>query len=397
MILLIIIPVYILVNLYILHRVHKWLTACSRHFNSKWFVVPYIVLYAVFALSLLFAFLLPSSDLQVFVKKTSNYWLGTFAYILMFVLAADIIRLILKRIPGKLHNFLFSKPGYVFAGLLLSCLIAGFSIYGSVHARFIKTKPYEVTIDKSCGTREELKIVLAADLHLGYNVGNRQMKQMVAKINRQNPDIVLIAGDIFDNEYEAVQNPDQIAQTLSQIKSTYGTYGVFGNHDVTERLLGGFSVASAESELRDSRFEEFARDAQINILDDEVLCIDDSFYLAGRMDALKPGDGTTNRMSPDEILKNLDKDKPIIVMEHEPVQLQELADAGADMQLCGHTHDGQLFPGNLTINLFWENACGYLKKDQMHSIVTSGVGVWGPAMRVGTDSEICTITVKFTS
>ena len=76
-------------------------------------------------------------------------------------------------------------------------------------------------------------------------------------------------------------------------------------------------------------------------------------------------------------------------------QLEELEAAGADMQLCGHTHDGQMFPGNLTIKLMWENACGYLKKGNLHSIVTSGVGVWGPAMRVGTDCEICPITVHF--
>lgn len=395
MILFLIIPVYILVNLYILHRIHKWLKACSRHFHSKWFVVPFISIYAFLALSLLFAFLLPSGGLQVFIKRLSNYWLGTFMYILLFILAADILRLILKHIPGRLHNFLFSKPGYVFVGIFLTCLIGGFSIHGLLHAHYIKVNPYEVTVDKTCVGHEDLKVVLVADLHLGYSVGNQQMKQMVKKINQQNPDLVLIAGDIFDNEYEALQHPDAIAETLAQIKSTYGTYGVFGNHDVKERLLGGFSVASSDNDIRDSRFEEFAAKAGIHILDDEVVCIDDSFYLVGRKDAHKPGDGTNNRMEPSEILSGLDNSKPILVMEHQPRQLQELADAGADMQLCGHTHNGQIFPGNLTIHLFWENACGYLQKGNLHSIVTSGVGVWGPAMRVGTDSEICTITVHF--
>lgn len=93
--------------------------------------------------------------------------------------------------------------------------------------------------------------------------------------------------------------------------------------------------------------------------------------------------------------RSLDKAKPIIVLEHQPKQLEELERAGADMQLCGHTHDGQMFPGNLTVKLMWENACGYLKKGNLHSIVTSGVGVWGPAMRVGTDCEICPITIHF--
>lgn len=395
MILFLVIPIYILLNLYILHRVHKWLTACSRIFHSKWFVIPYITVYTLLALSLLFAFLLPTSGFQVFVKRVSNYWLGSFLYILLFVMIADILRIILKRVPGKLHDFLFSKLGYVFVGILLTTLVAGLSVYGSFHAKVVQVNPYEVTIEKSCAGREELKVVLLADLHLGYNYGKREISRVVEKVNEQKADLILLAGDIFDNEYEAVQQPDMIAQELAQMKSTYGTYGVFGNHDVTERLLGGFSVPSDKNDLRDSRFEEFAKKAKITILDDEVVSIDDAFYLVGRMDASKPGDGTKNRKTPEEILDGLDKTKPILVMEHQPKQLQELADAGADMQLSGHTHDGQIFPGNLLINLFWENASGYLQKDQLHSIVTSGVGVWGPAMRVGTDSEICPITIHF--
>jgi len=395
MILFLIIPVYILLNLYILHRVHKWLTACSGHFHSKWFVIPYITVYTLLALSLLFAFLLPSCGLQIFIKKLSNYWLGSFLYILLFIMIADILRIVLKHIPGKLHDYLFSRIGYIFVGILLTSLVAGFSIYGSFHAKVIKVHPYEVTIEKSCANRNELKVVLLADLHLGYNYGKREISRMVTKVNAQNPDLVLIAGDIFDNEYDAVQDPERIAEKLSEMKSTYGTYGVFGNHDVSERLLGGFSVSLDADEVRDSRFDTFAEKANITILDDESVCIDDAFYLVGRMDASKPGDGTKNRMTPEEILKDLDKSKPILVMEHQPKQLQELSDAGADMQLCGHTHDGQLFPGNLLIGLMWENPCGYLQKGNLHSIVTSGVGVWGPAMRTGTDSEICPITIHF--
>lgn len=395
MILILIIPIYIALNLYILHRVHRWLTACSKRFHSRWFVVPYISIYSLLALSLLFAFLLPTSGLQVLVKRISNYWLGTFLYILMFIATADILRLILKRIPGRIHNFFFSKAGYVFVGILLTGLVGGISAYGIVHSNVVKVNPYEVTIQKKCDGHKELKVVLVADLHLGYSVGDRQMQRMVKKINEQKADLVVFAGDIFDNEYEALQNPDQIAKTLAGIKSTYGSYGVFGNHDVTERLLGGFSVPSKEKEVRDPRFEEFAKKAGIQILDDEVTMVDDAFYLVGRKDAQKPGDGTTDRMTPEEILTGLDQSKPILVLEHQPKQLEELEAAGADMQLCGHTHDGQMFPGNLTIKLMWENACGYLKKGNLHSIVTSGVGVWGPAMRVGTDCEICQITIHF--
>ena len=87
--------------------------------------------------------------------------------------------------------------------------------------------------------------------------------------------------------------------------------------------------------------------------------------------------------------------KPVLVMDNQPKQLQELADAGADIDLSGHTHDGQVFPGNLLLRLFWENPCGILKKGEMYSCVTSGIGVWGPAMRVGTDSEILMLHLTF--
>lgn len=83
------------------------------------------------------------------------------------------------------------------------------------------------------------------------------------------------------------------------------------------------------------------------------------------------------------------------MLDHEPRELQELAEAGVDLDLCGHTHDGQMFPGNLITSLSWENSCGYLKKGEMHNIVTSGVGVFGPNMRVGTKSEICGVEVRF--
>ena len=103
------------------------------------------------------------------------------------------------------------------------------------------------------------------------------------------------------------------------------------------------------------------------------------------------------RKTPAQLTQKLDKDKTIIVIDHQPKELQDIADAGVDLDLCGHTHDGQTFPGNFTGKFLWENPCGYLQKGSMHNIVTSGSGVWGPAMRVGTDSEICTINLIFSN
>ena len=111
---------------------------------------------------------------------------------------------------------------------------------------------------------ENLHIVLAADLHLGYNVGCYQMKKMVDKINRQEPDLVVIAGDIFDNEYEALDNPDRLASILRGIKSKYGVYACYGNHDIQEETLAGFTFGDKnEKKVSDVRVDEFLEDADI--------------------------------------------------------------------------------------------------------------------------------------
>ena len=391
MILLIIIPVYISLNLYILHRVHKWLTACSERFHSGKFAVPYIVIYSLLALSLLFAFLLPSSELQVLVKRISNYWLGTFAYILIFIAVADILRLVLKKIPGKIHDFFFSKVGYVFVGILLTALIGGISAYGIVHSNIVKVKPYEVTIRKNCGDNRDLKVVLVADLHLGYSVGNGQMQRMVKKINDQNADLVVFAGDIFDNEYDAIYEPDRVADLLAGLKSRYGTYACYGNHDLDEKILAGFTFETKEERVADRRFGEFLDRAKIHLLEDDVVCIDDAFYLAGRKDPDRIRKTQETRDTPSELLTGLDQSLPVFVIDHQPSELTELAEAGADLDLGGHTHDGQLFPGNILTGLMWENACGMKKVGDMYSIVTSGVGLWGPPMRIGTKAEVVII------
>ena len=141
--------------------------------------------------------------------------------------------------------------------------------------------------------------------------------------------------------------------------------------------------------------DAFLEAAGIKLLQDNSVLIDDSVYIYGRADSRHPGRGISKRKTPEQIMDSLDSSKPVIVIAHEPDELGELSDAGVDVDLCGHTHDGQMFPGNLTTALVWENSYGYLNKNGMHNIVTSGVGIFGPDMRVGTIAEVCPITIKF--
>lgn len=354
------------------------------------------LLYSFFAFSMLIAFLLPAGRLQRVMKLIGNYWLGTLAYIILTVAAADMIRFPLKRIHRLPQEKIRSKKTFVISGAVCIALISTVSLWGFVNANIIRTTDYKVSIPKKAGSLKSLNIVLLADLHLGYNIGCIQMEQMVKKVNVQNPDIIIIAGDIFDNEYEALDNPDRLISILKKMKSKYGVYAVYGNHDIQEKILAGFTFGKkSDKKVSDIRMDQFLEKAGIKLLRDQGVLVDQSFYLYGRPDYERLGRGITRRKTPKEITQSLDKTKPIIVIDHEPRELKELSDAGVDLDLCGHTHDGQMFPGNLTINFFWENAYGYLKKGTMQNIVTSGVGVFGPNMRVGTKAEICPITVTF--
>jgi predicted MPP superfamily phosphohydrolase len=259
----------------------------------------------------------------------------------------------------------------------------------------IKTIPYEINVKKQVSKISSLKIVLIADTHFGYNYGYRQAIRLVEKINAENPDLVCIAGDIFDNEYDALCFPDKIKNSLKAIHSTYGVYSCWGNHDLNEPILAGFTFKNAKEDYNDPRMKSFLQESEIHLLNDESVLIDDAFYLIGRKDMSLSKKLNDKRLTPVQLTKDMDQSKPIIFIDHQPKELSEIAAAGADLDLCGHTHNGQIFPGNFMIHLFWDNACGYHKENNLHNIVTSGVGVWGPKMRVGTDSEICSITVNF--
>ena len=392
-------PVYLLVCVYILLRGLHWIQVLHAVFQNVWVCRGIGLIYLFVVFSILIAFMAPASGFRRFMKLLSNYWLGVLMYTIMTVGIADVLRLLLKY-PLKNLNFpgrtlLFGNVGTAVVGIICAVIITTVSIYGVINAGNIQTTKYDISIDKKAGKLDSLNVVLIADLHLGYNIGCRQMEQMVEKINAQDPDLVVVAGDIFDNEYEALEDPDRLAEILRGIQSKYGVYACYGNHDIQEKILAGFTFGGKEKKESSVKMDEFLEKAGITLLRDEYVLIDDSFYLYGRPDYEGPGRGIDERKSAQEITADMDLSLPVLVIDHEPGELQELADAGVDADLCGHTHDGQLFPGNLTIKLMWENACGYLKKGDMHSIVTSGVGLFGPNMRVGTKSEICDIMMHF--
>lgn len=389
--------VYIILSTYMLWRMIHWFKIVIPLFKHKRIQALWIGLYCIFASTIFFGVFLPRSSIQVTIHRISNVWLGFFIYLLFFMIIGDIIVFILKLMDKKKNIPILHKLyGAFIIGIAVTAASTGFAVYGTIHARQMTTRSYDISVDKQVDGISSLNVVLVADLHLGYSIGRSDMEKMVDRINALNPDVVIYAGDIFDNDYDALDDPERLVEIMRNVSAAYGSYAVFGNHDVTETLVGGFSTASSTKAFRDPRMETFLGQAGINIMLDDVTTIaDGKINLIGRLDGEKAGDGTSNRKDLSELVKQCDMSKPVIVINHEPDKLHETAAMGVDVMLSGHTHAGQFFPLTIIQPLAWENYWGIKKIDNMYSVVTSGVGLYGPAMRVATDSEVMSVRINF--
>lgn len=386
-------PFYVVINYYLYRRILKWFYICHDFFKKKYFKYILLGIYIFFAVSAIVGFLLPSGSMRRLFINIGNYWLGFLLYLFLTIMIADIIRLILKR-HGKLSKSkLFSKRGYFINGIICLIIISSLCIYGVINAHKIHSTFYDININKS-NYKSDMKVVLVSDLHIGYSIGIKDISNMVNLINKENADLVIIAGDIYDNNFDGIQNPDEMIRILKSIKSKNGVYAVYGNHDVNEKTLAGFTFNYNEKKISLPEMDNLLEKSNIKLLRDETVLINDSLYLIGRRDASKPGD-VKSRKSIEELIENIDKEKPIFLIDHQPRELKKISNNGVDLDLSGHTHGGQLFPLNIIMKLMWKNGNGYKKYNNMNSVVTSGVGLYGPNMRIGTKAEVVTINVHF--
>ena len=314
-------PLYLLLCAYVFYRLQTWLERCLPYLARKRIRIPICVFYLCVAFSILAAFLLEPSPAKRLLKQFSNTWLGVLLYALMVIAIADLIRLVLKRLQGSVQGDshrnsrrnsrrkfrrterLFSRGGHMAIGAVCILCVCGCSLVGIVSADHIRVTEYGLYVDKEAPGMEELKIVLVADLHLGYSIGIRHMEQMVSLINEEDADIVVMAGDIFDNEYEALEDPEALAAILGDIRSRYGVYACYGNHDIREKVLAGFTFSDEQEKASDPRMDEFLEKAGIRLLREEGVLIEDAFYLYGRPDYGRPGRGIRVRKTPEEITR----------------------------------------------------------------------------------------------
>lgn len=244
---------------------------------------------------------------------------------------------------------------------------------------------YTIHSDK---IKQPLKIVMFADSHIGTTFKADGFAKHLATMQRQNPDIIIIAGDFVDDD---TKKDDMInaCKALGEIKTKYGIYFVFGNHDegYYGREYRGYSGLDLANELKKNK---------VIVLEDDVKLIDNMFYLVGRKDFSADREYRGGRLKIGDLIKPLNKDKYIVVVDHQPTDYENQTEAKVDLVLSGHTHGGQLFPLNYVGKLIGANdqIYGLEKRNKTNFIVTSGLSDWTIKFKTGTKSEFVTINVE---
>lgn len=302
--------------------------------------------------------------------KIGTSWIFISIYFLILVLIKDVIRLLHITPAGAFSHYTRDN----WAGLLLAVgFVTMLMICGYLKYKTKVRVELPITTEKVLHNKSSLRIVALSDMHLGYSIGKSELESWIELINKENPDIVLIAGDILDSSTRPLIEGN-IAESFKKIKATYGIYACVGNHEYISGLNGSL---------------QFINDAGIHLLRDQSELIDSCFYVVGRDDRQNP-----NRKPLKDLVAPLDKSKPIIVLDHQPFHLEEAEEAQVDLQLSGHTHRGQVWPISLITDLLYETAHGYLKKGNTNVYVSSGIGIWGGKFRIGTQSEYVVIDIK---
>ena len=208
------------------------------------------------------------------------------------------------------------------------------------------------------------------------------MEKQVEKLNSENFDILILAGDIVD-ESTNLQEVKDIFKILGKIKAKKGIYYVYGNHDMSNySRKPNYSL----KDLKDS-----INDGNIKILEDESIKITEDLTIIGRKDKTE-----RNRKNSRELIEQADKNTYLILTDHQPVELIENSRLGYDLQLSGHTHNGQIFPFNLIMKFFnlSEFIYGNKKIGKFNIIVSSGFSGWGYPIRTAGNSEYVVINLK---
>ena len=284
--------------------------------------------------------------------EVGNTWIIAFLYLFIIFLLADIASLCHLLPNAFLKDSgvgLLSAVGMV----MLVMVLGGFQYHHKVRE--------EITLTTTKPLEKPLTIVLASDLHIGYHNRRAELARWVDLINAEKPDLVLIGGDIIDRSLRPVI-AGSYADEFRRIQAP--VYTILGNHEYFSDVVGS---------------ERFFRDAGITLLKDSVAHFK-GIDIIGRNDRM-----AGRRASVSDLASGLDGFT--ILLDHQPYHLEEAEQAGIDFQFSGHTHRGQVWPASWITDAVYEKSWGRHQRGRTHYYVSSGLGIWGPKIRVGTQSE----------
>lgn len=309
--------------------------------------------------------------------KTGSYWLGAMAYLTLLFLLIDIIR----GLNGLFHftdflqfNWMSSKGKT--AILLVYSVAAIILITGYLNAKIPIVRKQSVQLNKPVPGGIQ-NVVLVSDIHLGMMISNGKLNKLVELVNQQNADLVLLAGDVFDEDLgPVIQN--NMGDLLKNLRAKQGVYAILGNHE----FFGNADAA-----------QKYLENHNITVLRDSSVTLQNGITIVGREDITGQRMNGKPRKSIEKILAGIDTEKPVFMLDHQPYKLADVATHKIDLQVSGHTHHGQMWPFNYITGAMFEISRGYGKINDTHFYVSSGFGTWGPPIRTNSRSEIIVLEI----
>ncbi len=294
--------------------------------------------------------------------------------VLIFLLFGLGVRLV-KKLSGR--QFRINWQGWLALAFTLIYLTAAY-----ISCNHVRQKDYVLTTDKRLGT---LKIALIADSHLGTTFDGDGFGEHLKRIEAQSPDLLVITGDFVD-DWSRKEDLERACAALGEAKFPFGVWYVYGNHDAGSFYHRDFSLSELEAALRG---------CGVHVLADGWEEVDGRFIVAGRKDA-SMGAFRAPRKDASALLAGADRDKYIILLDHQPSDYDSEALSPADLVLSGHTHGGQLIPITYVGKWFGivDREYGYERREGTDFIVTSGISDWELQFKTGASSEYVIITVE---
>ncbi|MDR1514184.1 MAG: metallophosphoesterase [Synergistaceae bacterium] len=321
-----------------------------------------------------------------FLFILGSLYLAPMIHGFLLTVAADILRILNYHVTLTSNLPNYTESGRENAVAIIVLLSLALSFAGAVNAVFPTAREFSIRLGGE-PHGAPVKIALVSDIHLGRMNARSRLERITNLIKSRNPDIVLIAGDTIDDAAwtRLPARRNEIVSILSSLNPRLGVWAVPGNHD----YYSGIENSNA-----------FLRNCGIRVMMDEWAAPGGEFLLIGRDDMTVIRTGK-ERASLNAIISEArsalggeSARLPVIVLDHQPLNLEEAQRAGAALQLSGHTHKGQLFPANLLVAAIFEKSYGLYKKGETYYYITSGAGTWGPPVRTTGRPEVVFINLE---